>query len=193
MNIVDAEFIKSSSEIEGYPNLFLPEIAFYGRSNCGKSSLINTLVNRKGLVKTGSKPGMTRLINFFLINKSFVIADMPGYGFADLPEHIRNKFQPMVDDYLTNRQTLKMLLFLLDIRRSPGLEEIDKVNKFKSMGIPYKIVATKADKLSRSDTNKSVRFMAGILGENPQEIFTSSSKNRDGRKEILAMINRIIK
>ena len=119
MKIISAVFITSATKPSQYPPARLPEIAFAGRSNVGKSSLINTLVNRKRLVKTSSTPGRTRLINFFEINQQIGFVDLPGYGYARVPESVKKTWGPMIETYLSNRNTLKGVVVILDIRRTP--------------------------------------------------------------------------
>lgn len=191
MEIKDVRFIKSAQDLSGYPEYVYPEAAFFGRSNCGKSSLINMIVNRKQLVKTGSKPGMTQLINFFLANESLSLVDLPGYGYAEAPASVREKFHNMTWEYLENRTNLKMLFLLQDSRRSPGNEEVELAERLIKLGLPYAVVATKTDKLSKGDIKKSVEHMAGILGKQPRDVFVTSSVSRAGRRELLAALEKL--
>jgi GTP-binding protein len=193
MEIRTAEFVKSASKPEEYPQYRYPEVAFFGRSNCGKSSLINMLVNRKDLVKTGSKPGMTRLVNFFLINGALSLVDMPGFGYAEAPKEERLRFVPMAEEYFRNRENLKMIFLLQDIRRSPGDEEVLLADKFDELKLPFVIVATKADKLNKADTALSVRHMSGILGKPQGDVFVTSVTSRKGRSEMLALLSSLTK
>lgn len=148
MLIRSAEFITSAAKPSQYPEGALPEIAFAGRSNVGKSSLINTLVNRKNLVKTSATPGKTRLVNFFAINGHFVFVDLPGYGYAKVSKQERARWKPMVESYLTGRTQLRGVILLQDIRRDPGAEEQDLIDFLHHANLPALLVFTKADKLS---------------------------------------------
>ncbi len=150
MIVKSAIFVTSAVKQAQYPETALPEIAFAGRSNVGKSSLINTLLNRKSLVKTSATPGKTRLINFFAINDRFLFVDLPGYGYAKVSKQERAQWGPMVESYLTGRRNLKGLAILQDIRREPGEEEKDLVNFLDTIGLPFFFIITKADKLSKN-------------------------------------------
>ncbi len=135
MLIKSAEFITSATKPSQYPPVKFPEVAFAGRSNVGKSSLINTLVNRKRLVKTGSTPGRTQLINFFDINSDIIFVDLPGYGYAKVPATVRKKWGPMIETYLSTRKILKGVVVIMDIRRSPRQEEHDLIDRLKYFSI----------------------------------------------------------
>ncbi len=150
MIIKSAIFVTSAVKQPQYPETDRPEIAFAGRSNVGKSSLINTLLNRKNLVKTSSTPGKTRLINFFSINDRFLFVDLPGYGYARVSKQERAQWGPMVESYLTGRKNLKGLAILQDIRREPGVEEKALANFLDTIGLPFFFIITKADKLSKN-------------------------------------------
>jgi GTP-binding protein len=181
MNIRSAEFITSAVKPSQYPALNYPEIAFAGRSNVGKSSLINTLVNRKRLVKTSSTPGRTQLINFFDVNNAITFVDLPGYGYAKVPAAVRKKWGPMIETYLSTRKTLKGVVVIMDIRRIPRQEEhdlIDWLNHFSIAGI---LVLTKTDKLSKTKQLKQQTAIAEALQMNPAELILFSAKSRRGR------------
>jgi GTP-binding protein len=192
MRIEKAEFIKSATKPEEYPKDRLPEIAFYGRSNVGKSSLINMILNRNNLVKTGSKPGMTRLLNFFIINDSFTICDLPGFGYAELPEEIRNNFKSMIFTYFKNRKNLKAVFLLVDIRREPQEEELTIVHELSKLGIPTALVATKSDKLKTNEIKTNLLKIQEIFEIEQSDIFVTSSKNKNGRKDLLSLISSLI-
>jgi GTP-binding protein len=150
MKILSAEFIKSATEPSHYPEGVFPEVAFVGRSNVGKSSLINALVRRKNLAKTSNTPGRTQLINFFLINHRYAFVDLPGYGFARVPEAVRRNWGPMVETYLKERPNLRLVILIMDIRRDPAAQDLDLLQWFNHCRIPVLLVLTKIDKLSKS-------------------------------------------
>ncbi|MCG6533619.1 MAG: ribosome biogenesis GTP-binding protein YihA/YsxC [Syntrophales bacterium LBB04] len=149
MKIVSAQFIKSAVLPSQYAETTLPEIAFAGKSNVGKSSLINALTQRKGLAKTSNSPGCTQLINFFIVNDQISLVDLPGYGFAKVPEAVKRNWGPMVEAYLKGRHALRLVVFLLDIRRDPGEHDLTMMRWFEFYRIPYVVVLTKTDKVSK--------------------------------------------
>ena len=163
IKIERAEFIKSAKLPSEYPAGALPEFAFFGRSNCGKSSLINMLVNRKGLVKAGATPGMTRLVNFFAANGSFILADLPGYGFARRSAAEKKDFDKMLEAYVSSRSTLKAIFFLMDSRRPPDKPEEDSIGYFLSLGRDVVPVATKADKLNSAEKAASLKRFSSFF------------------------------
>ncbi|MBI9091892.1 MAG: YihA family ribosome biogenesis GTP-binding protein [Desulfobacterium sp.] len=193
MIIKEAEFIKSATKPGEYTDPLYPELAFAGRSNVGKSSLINTLLNRKKLVKTSSKPGCTQLINFFTLNNEISIVDLPGYGYAKVSKKIRAQWGPMVERYLSVRETLMAMVLLVDIRRDPGKEELGLVDWFEAHRVPYIIVVTKADKLSKTKQQVRLKAIAESLGMEKETLIPFSSKTRLGRdrvwKELEAFLN----
>jgi GTP-binding protein len=151
MKVLSAEFVLSAKQPAHYPPAVLPEIAFAGRSNVGKSSLINTLVKRKGLARTSNTPGRTQEINFFIVNNRFGFIDLPGYGYAKVPEKIRNNWGPMIEAYLSQRETLRLVVLILDIRRDPSPEDRQLIGWLQYYRLPVLIVLTKIDKLSRNE------------------------------------------
>ncbi len=177
MIVKSAEFITSAIQPPQYPPADLPEIAFAGRSNVGKSSLINKLVNRRRLVKTSSTPGRTQLINFFAINQAFRFVDLPGYGYAKVPAGVRRQWGPMIETYLTQRRCLKGLILIVDIRRTPGVEEEDLLHWLDHHGIACRIVATKADKLSRNKQIRPARQIAAQLALADDALVLFSAKS----------------
>ena len=181
MIIKSAEFIKSATKTAEYPPAQLPEIAFAGRSNVGKSSLINTLVNRKRLVKTSSTPGRTRLINFFDINGQLVFVDLPGYGYAKVPVSVRKKWGPMIETYLSGRKTLRGVVVIMDIRRTPKQEELNLLGWLNHYAIASIVVLTKTDKLSKSKSAQQHRRIARTLKIDPKDLILFSAKSRRGR------------
>lgn len=188
MNIKSAAFFTSATTLDGCPNSNLHEFAFIGRSNVGKSSLINALTGRKDLAMVSATPGRTQLINFFTINNKWSLVDLPGYGYARTPKNERAKFQVMIMDYLTKRPNLLRTFVLIDSRLEPQAIDLEFLNWLMSKGAPVALVFTKADKQSKTATQKNIdTFLAamsewcGIL----PPYFVTSSKTRDGRKELL--------
>jgi GTP-binding protein len=181
MKIVKAEFIKSGSGAPDYVRSPLPQVAFAGRSNVGKSSLINCLVERKDLAKTSSVPGKTRLINFFSVNDAIVFVDLPGYGYAKVSKEIREKWRPMVEEYFTTSSTIRIAVIILDIRRGPEAEELNLASWLSGRSIDVLFVATKADKEKKSVVGARVRDSARILGVPEGDIVLFSAKTRQGR------------
>ncbi len=188
IKIETADFIKSAAKREQYPALQVREFAFFGRSNAGKSSLINMLVNRKSLVKTGSRPGMTRLINFFLINKSFCLADLPGYGYAQRSAAEQAAFDLMLAEYARFREELKTVFFLIDMRRLPGEVERQSVEYFENLGIEVVIVGTKADKLGANEVRNVQKKWSAFFNRSADLIPATSATKKNGRDAILRMI-----
>jgi len=182
---MDVEFITSAFKESQYPESDRPEIAFAGKSNVGKSSLINTLVNRKKLARTSSTPGRTQSINFFRFGKTLYLVDLPGYGFARVPARVKESWREMVETYLIRRPTLKAVVVILDIRRDPASGDIDLIHWLQSYNIHPIIVLTKADKLSRQQAKKRAGLIAGQLaGISPDAPVVFSAKTRQGKDEI---------
>ena len=192
MIIKSADFVKSAVKPSHYPPAILPEIAFSGRSNVGKSSLINTLVNRKRLVKTSSTPGRTQLINFFNINNAFSFVDLPGFGYAKVPESIKRTWGPMVETYLSTRKTLKGVVLIMDIRRVPGAQELEFIEWLRYYTIPSILILTKADKLSKSKQMNQHIAITKILGVDRNDLILFSAKSRMGKDAIWAAIEQLI-
>ncbi len=248
LKIVSAEFMKGATASKQFPQTGIPEFAFFGRSNAGKSSLINMLLNRRNLVKTGSKPGMTREINFFMVNgharthsssiervltrdasdrsesckclkagipvdngmfqglstaqqptgdsvlrkagqRAFCVADLPGYGFAQVSFSERNRIDKMLYDYTTTRRELKTVFFLMDIRRDPTDVELQTRAFFQEHGIELVLTATKADKLSKTEQIKRVSALASFFDCPTDTIFLTSSSKKIGREKLLQHIS----
>lgn len=192
MIIKKVEFIKSAVKPPQYPEYDFPEIAFAGRSNVGKSSLINTLIQRKNMVKTSSKPGCTQLINFFLINEKYSFVDLPGYGYAKVSKKIRSQWQPMVNLYLSNRQSLLGLILLIDIRRDPEKEEFDMMHWLEDNEIPYLLVLTKSDKLSKTKQQKRFLSICSQMNRETNKAIVFSAKTKKGRDTIIGEIENLI-
>jgi len=188
MLIKSAEFVTSAALAKQYPPGDLPEFAFAGRSNVGKSSLINTLVSRKKLVLTSSTPGKTRLINFFRVNGAYMFVDLPGYGFARVPEAERRKWRPMIERYLSERKNLKAVVVIMDIRRTPGEEDqqlFDWLDRHEIISVP---VVTKIDKLSKTAQAKQLQLIGDSLKVNANDWVVFSSKTRLGRDTLWKVI-----
>ncbi|MBW1983104.1 MAG: YihA family ribosome biogenesis GTP-binding protein [Deltaproteobacteria bacterium] len=191
MIIKSTEFVKSAVKPSQYPEDNLPEIAFAGRSNVGKSSLINTLINRKHLVKTSSTPGRTQLINFFKVNNQFSFVDLPGYGYAKVPAAIRKKWGPMIESYLSTRQSLNGVVLIMDLRRQPQDAEIDFINWLKQFNIASILVLTKIDKLSKTKQLKQHQMIAKGLGVELADLILFSAKTRKGKDAVWNAIKRL--
>ena len=184
MKILSAEFVTSATRPSQYPPAALPEVAFAGRSNVGKSSLINTLVNRKHLVKTSSTPGRTQLINFFDVNDNLTFVDLPGYGYARVPVSVRKKWGPMIETYLSTRKTLKGVVVIMDIRRQPREEEQSLINWLNHFSIAKILVLTKADKLSKTKLMKQQAANAEALSIDKNDAILFSAKTRRGKEAV---------
>lgn len=180
MIVRSAEFISSAVKPSQYPQESVPEIAFAGRSNAGKSSLINALVNRKHLAKTSATPGKTRLINFFMINKAFYLVDLPGYGYAKVSHDERKRWKPMIERYVASRTTLKGIVIISDIRRIPSVEEIDLSNWLADLDIPAIWILSKADKLSKNEQFRQRQAVAKTLCVSRENLIVFSAKTRQG-------------
>lgn len=192
MIITSAEFVISAAGPAQYPPAELPEVAFAGRSNVGKSSLINTLVNRRRLVKTSATPGRTQLLNFFRVNAAWHFVDLPGFGYARAPAHIRKKWGPMIAHYLGTRETLKCVVLIMDVRRTPGQEEKGLMADLTASGIPPVLVLTKIDKLSKTRRIQQRRAAAQTLGVAPEALTLFSSKTREGLAELWRILEHFI-
>ena len=194
MLIKTAEYLQSEVDWRKCPVPNLPEYAFIGRSNVGKSSLINMLTNHKGLAKTSSQPGKTQTINHFLINKNWYLVDLPGYGFARTSKTNRAKWQKMISDYLLFRENLQIVFVLVDARLEPQRIDIDFINNLGENGIPFAIIFTKTDKNSAGKTMSNVQKMKNTLAETWEELpmmIKSSAVSSVGRDEILDFIDGI--
>jgi GTP-binding protein len=192
MEITSAEFIKSSSHYKDCPERSIPEYAFWGRSNVGKSTLINMLTAYGKLAKTSGSPGKTQLINHFLINNSWYLADLPGFGFAKAPKKVRLKWEQMIQNYLIHRENLICSFLLIDSRLEPQQNDLETLEWFGRKGLPFAIVFTKTDKLSSTALQSNIAAYKKQLYEmwDPlPEIFFTSSEKKTGRDEILSFID----
>ena len=191
MQVKKAEFIISNTDINKCPDPAIPEYAFIGRSNVGKSSLINMLTNRKSLAKTSGKPGKTQLINHFLINDSWYLVDLPGYGYASVSKGQRLEFAKFIKKYLENRKNLMCLFVLLDSRLKPQKIDMEFMQWLGEKGIPFVMCFTKQDKLSKSEAVKNLanykKEMKQIWKKLPS-IFLTSSSNKKGQIEVLKFV-----
>jgi len=189
--VKDAVFVKSSPDFTECPPPEIPEVAFIGRSNVGKSSLINMLTKRKNLAKISGKPGKTRLINHFLINKNWHLVDLPGYGWAKVGKKERTKWDKMIKDYFLRREGLSCVFVLIDVRHDPLEQDLTMINWLGENGLPLALVFTKCDKLGKAKTDASVALFQKTLLESWETlppIFRSSATNGEGKEEILAFI-----
>jgi len=196
MDIKTSQFVISSPTVGRCPSDNKPEYAFIGRSNVGKSSLINMLCNHKGLAKTSSTPGKTLLINHFLINNEWYLVDLPGYGFAKRSKKVQEQLQQMISSYLLMREQLVNTFVLIDIRHDPQKIDLEFMEWLGTSGIPFSIVFTKADKLSKMRADDNVRKYLKALGDTWEELpphFVTSSEKKSGRDELLSYIEQINK
>ena len=194
MVIKSAEFVISNSQVSKCPTTGLPEYAFIGRSNVGKSSLINMLTGRKGLAMTSQKPGKTQLINHFIINDTWYLVDLPGYGYPRLSKDGREKLKKMIEDYTLERKELICLFVLVDARHDPQKIDLEFIEWLGEEGVPFALVFTKADKLTKGKLAASIEGYKARLRQQWEELpplFITSSEERLGREELLDYIDGI--
>jgi len=194
MKVNTAEFVMSNQDITKCPIPQIPEYAFIGRSNVGKSSLINMLANVKNLAKISGKPGKTRLINHFIMNKSWYLVDLPGYGFAKASKTHRNKYEKFINEYMLKRENLMNVFLLIDSRHPPQHIDIDFMDWLGTSQIPFSIVFTKLDKLNRSQQGSFFAAYEAEMLKTWEEMpphFITSSETKHGRDELLAYIEEI--
>jgi GTP-binding protein len=194
MNIRTAEFVISNTKQDRLPAANMPEYAFIGRSNVGKSSLINMLCNKKGLAKTSQNPGKTQVINHFIINDKWYLVDLPGYGFAKTARTNRAAWEKMIKTYLESRENLQCVMALIDSRLSPQKNDIEFINWLGSKGIPFSIVFTKADKQSKLKTQANVELFTTHLLQTWEELpayFVTSAEEQTGKDDLLNYIESI--
>ncbi len=193
--IKSAVFKLSAPDLKSCPKSDIPEYAFIGRSNVGKSSLINMLCNKKGLAKTSSTPGKTKLINFFLINDSWSLVDLPGYGYAKVAKTDKKEFNKSVNDYLLKRDNLHCVFVLVDSRHSPQSMDIDFINWLGTNGIPFVLVFTKTDKQSPPKTEENISIFMDTLKEwwdDLPKYFVSSITTKAGKQDITDYIEKTL-
>lgn len=188
MRIKNARFVTSLAELKPFPGQGLPEVALAGKSNVGKSSLINSLANNARLARTSSEPGKTRLVNFYLVNGEMFFVDLPGYGFARAPKGERQRWVAMIEGYLERSEHLKHVLHLVDIRHEPTQEDRMMTEYLRHYDIPFTVVATKADKLSRAQRGRTIPAICRGLVVQPWEIIAYSSVDGTGREQLLDRI-----
>ena len=192
MIIKKAKFLLSQSEFGRFPQQGMQEIAMAGKSNVGKSSLINSLTRNSKLARTSSAPGKTRLINYYMINEDFLLVDLPGYGFARAPKSEQEKWSRMIEGFLTGSQNLKHVFHLVDIRHEPTQEDVMMTEYLRHYDIPFTVIATKADKLSKAQRSRSIPVICRKLVVQPWEILTYSSEDLTGRDALLEKIDGIL-
>jgi GTP-binding protein len=193
MDIKKADFLMSNTRFEFLPNDNIPEYAFIGRSNVGKSSLINMLVQRKGLAKTSSVPGKTVAINHFIVNDAWYLVDLPGYGYAQHSKKQREQWRVMINNYITRRRNLVTTFVLVDSRHEPQNNDLGFMGWLGESQVPFCIVFTKADKVSKAELDRNVEALKQRLLEDWEElppIFITSSEKKQGREELLAYIEQ---
>lgn len=191
MNVHSAEIVISAVSPAQYPDTQLPEIALAGRSNVGKSSFINTLINRKNLARTSSKPGKTQTLNFYLIEDTLHFVDVPGYGYAKVSKTERAKWGEMIETYLTSREQLRAVISLVDLRHKPTEEDIQMYQFLKYYEIPVIVVATKADKIPRGKWNKHESIVKKALDfDNNDDFILFSSETKLGKEAAWAAIEK---
>ena len=192
MEITKSEFVTSAVNSKGYAEEKDVEIAFVGKSNVGKSSLINSLTNRRGLAKTSKTPGKTQLINFFWINNSYYFVDLPGYGFAKVPGHVKKNWGKIMEEYLSSDRE-KLIFLLLDIRRIPNGEDIAMLEWLEYYDVDYRIIFTKVDKYSNNQKFKQLKEIKKKLEFSNDDVFFYSSLKRTGRDELLEFIDEYVR
>ncbi len=191
MEIRSAKYLISSPKVSGCPAPDMPEYAFIGRSNVGKSSLINMLTNNQKLAKTSATPGKTQLINHFIINDEWYIVDLPGYGYAKVSQTQRASWEKMIESYMKERQNLMTVFVLIDSRHSPQAKDLEFLRKLGEWQVPFNLVFTKADKSNQRDVHKNVRLFVDLMKKEWEFIprtFVTSTVKFTGRKEILGYI-----
>lgn len=192
MQIKSAVFVKSATSANQSPTPSLNEIAFVGKSNVGKSSLINALLGRRSLVRTSRTPGRTQLINFFLINEGFYFVDLPGYGFAKVPVEVKKQWEPMIRNYINRRQNLKAVILLFDIRRIPNSDDIQMLDWLEEYEIPTIPVITKVDKVSASKRSTHIQKIITATGLSLQSFSHFSAVTKEGRDDVWARIENAL-
>ncbi len=192
MEIKKAEFITSLTGYRDFPGKGLPEIAFAGRSNVGKSSLLNSLTRRRGLAKVSATPGKTRLINVFRVNDAWHLIDLPGYGYAQVDKNEKKRWGEMMDGYFNRSDALRLTLHLVDIRHAPTKDDLTMSAFLRSSGLPFYVVATKLDKISRAQRLPCLTLLYRALSVQPWQVLPYSSETGEGRDQLLALIEKTL-
>jgi GTP-binding protein len=191
--IRNVEFIGGMAEKHGWrPESSLPEVAFAGRSNVGKSSLLNSLVRRKSFARVSRTPGRTREINFFRVNNTFVLVDLPGYGYARISKAKKAEWRPMIESYLRRTTQLRGIVLLLDIRREPSEDDRAMLDFLAELGVPTIVALTKADKLTKAAARESVAGVSRMLALEPEQVIQFSAQTGEGRIELLEAITQLV-
>jgi GTP-binding protein len=191
--IRNVEFIGGMAEKHGWrPESSLPEVAFAGRSNVGKSSLLNALVRRKSFARVSRTPGRTREINFFRVNNTFVLVDLPGYGYARISKAKKAEWRPMIESYLRRTTQLRGIVLLLDIRREPSEDDRAMLDFLAELGVPTIVALTKADKLTKADARDTVSRISRILALEPDQVIQFSAHSGEGRVELLEALMQLV-
>lgn len=192
MVIRSAKFITSLAELKDFPGRGMPEIAIVGKSNVGKSSLINKLANNGKLARTSSEPGKTRLINLYELNHQLMLVDLPGYGFAKVSHDEKKRWVGMIEGYLSRSENIRLALQLVDMRHKPSDDDVDMINYLRHFGIPVLTVCTKADKLSRAEQGRAKPIICRTLAVQPWDLIPFSSVSGAGRDQLLERLEAII-
>lgn len=190
MDFSRIEFLLSVHKLQQLPEAELPEIAFAGRSNVGKSSLINTLTGRKALVKVSSKPGKTQGLNYFNVDGKFYLVDLPGYGYAKVPKGMQNAWETLISSYLTRRETLRCVVVIIDIRHEPKQMDTQLLQFLRDSGVPSLPVYTKVDKVSGNQRNRNASRLDAGHGIRPADRILFSARNGQGRTEVMAALEK---
>jgi GTP-binding protein len=191
--IRNVEFIGGMAEKHGWrPESSLPEVAFAGRSNVGKSSLLNALVRRKSFARVSRTPGRTREINFFRINNTYVLVDLPGYGYARISKTKKAEWRPMIESYLRRTTQLRGLVLLLDIRREPSEDDRAMLDFLAELGVPTIVALTKSDKVSKAEVRETVTKISRVLQLEPDQVIQFSAHSGEGRVELLEAITQLV-
>ena len=194
MEVKTAEFVMSNTDVRQCPEGTLPEYAFIGRSNVGKSSLINMITNHKGLALTSQKPGKTQLINHFIINSNWYLVDLPGYGYAQRGKTGRENIRRIIEDYILDREQLTNLFVLIDCRHEPLAIDLEFMEWLGENGVPFAIIFTKIDKISRGKLNENIEKYRRKMFETWEElppVLVSSAETREGKEDILNYMDKI--
>ena len=191
-NFTDVSFLTSVFALKQLPDPDMPEIAFAGRSNVGKSSLMNRLIMRKNLVKTSAKPGKTQSLNFFLVDNSIYLVDLPWYGYAKVPKKVQASWQTLITGYLESRENLKCVIVIVDLRHAMKIADLQLVDWLRSNGVPFLLVYTKADKISTSQRSKNGAILDAGFGVSASERLLFSAKTGMGRDSLIQSLDSFL-